>query len=212
MKKFTLIELLIVIATLGILSSLLLPSLSKAREKTKQIVCLSNLKQVGMALHSFTRDNKGKLSGGLWGEQSPRYKGSNRGGKFGSYLAIYANHPEPTNFYQDFKLLNCPSFVRNSEGTDALEAVQYRKAGLTSDWKSYFGYPEWLGDPAKEPYFMSQVEEPSDESFIMETDSLLDKAAKRSVTPHHGFKDGGALRSRGFFDGHVVISTKGIQN
>ncbi|MCH2208096.1 MAG: prepilin-type N-terminal cleavage/methylation domain-containing protein [Lentisphaerales bacterium] len=42
MKKFTLMELLIVIAIIGILTSILLPSLHKAREKTKSAVCKSN--------------------------------------------------------------------------------------------------------------------------------------------------------------------------
>ena len=49
MKKFTLLELLIVIAIITILLSLLMPSLGKAREKTKRVVCMSNLKQ----LHNY---------------------------------------------------------------------------------------------------------------------------------------------------------------
>lgn len=171
MKKFTLIELLVVIAIIGILTSLLLPSLTQAREKTKQAVCLSNLKQVGVALYSFTISNKGKLPGGLWGEQSPRYKDGSNSGKFGYYLAAYTNHPDPTNSYQPFTLLNCPSFGRNEEGTNSTNAVQFRKAGLNSDWESYFAYPAWQGDPSRQPFSMSQVEEPSEESFVMDNRS-----------------------------------------
>ena len=57
-KKFTLIELLVVVAILGILVSLLLPVLSKARTQAKSTICVANLKQVGLALTSYTDDNE----------------------------------------------------------------------------------------------------------------------------------------------------------
>lgn len=55
-KGFTLIELLVVVAILGILMSILLPSLSKARLKAKAAVCLSNLKQQGVAYNLYMTD------------------------------------------------------------------------------------------------------------------------------------------------------------
>lgn len=56
-SPFTLIELLVVIAIIGILVSILLPSLKGAREKTKMVICLNNSKQLVTAFYAYAPKN-----------------------------------------------------------------------------------------------------------------------------------------------------------
>src|SRR4051812_21912151 len=60
-NAFTLVELLVVIAIIAMIIALLFPALSRAREASQSAACLSNMRQLALAVHLYADDNKDHL-------------------------------------------------------------------------------------------------------------------------------------------------------
>lgn len=60
-KGFTLVELLVVIGIIAVLIAILLPALNRARESGKRVQCLSNMRQLGLAMTMYQGENKGRF-------------------------------------------------------------------------------------------------------------------------------------------------------
>ena len=125
-RAFTLIELLVVIAIIGLLISILLPSLSHARDMAKAAVCLSNLRQLSHGWHVYADANRdisvpGRFAKLPGGKNNPAnwYKVGN-GLKYrprwiatmGKYVGLFAfNEPSTNDDRQDYdgNVYRCPA-------------------------------------------------------------------------------------------------------
>jgi prepilin-type N-terminal cleavage/methylation domain-containing protein/prepilin-type processing-associated H-X9-DG protein len=106
-RGFTLIELLVVIAIIAMLLAILSPSLRSAREQALKTVCLANLKDVGLAMMTYQRNNNDTISPDrVYGPSSKRVNWANQ---FVLADLITGGRSETTDIPEERTILRCPS-------------------------------------------------------------------------------------------------------
>jgi prepilin-type N-terminal cleavage/methylation domain-containing protein/prepilin-type processing-associated H-X9-DG protein len=212
---FTLIELLVVIAIIAILASILFPVFARAREKARQTSCLSNVKQLGLAVNMYAQDYDELLPT----EDYPYGGDGNTGGVDGSWRGAIMP------YCKNVQLFICPSH-RPAAGTYGIFDGRYNDCGMNASYcinDGHQGLTGQSGPPSPpEGRSLGECEDASSVIFLLEStgpdddQTTADKSTHGWVPTATNFTRHNGGANYAFVDGHakwlkpnVICATSG---
>jgi prepilin-type N-terminal cleavage/methylation domain-containing protein/prepilin-type processing-associated H-X9-DG protein len=208
-RVFTLIELLVVIAIIAILAALLLPSLSEARNNARRTSCLSQQKQIGYGIISYSGDAEGFLPGPNWYGQGGAYRKGSR--QLSNYLAEHLGAAAATSSTQVNVILICPGGVRNVPDGKILKHIKgyslIDEENSSRSGKRVWGYPNFKDIEEYGPARYVTVTEPAEFRTLKDIDDISNPGGWDGAVftrPSHGWGGTGARRNFLYLDGHAL--------
>ncbi|RRJ97331.1 type II secretion system protein [Opitutaceae bacterium TAV4] len=215
---FTLVELLTVIAIIGVLSALVIAGISHVRHQARITACRSNLRQAGVAMLNYAADSRDRLPGPLWRGQGPFYNSDGTGnfntnsGNLADFIVPYFGLQPPPQLPDPgtrADALSCPAWL-NSERAPNTYICYYSTGEIgADDGTGSFPFGRYNSDvqSAIPPMQISQLPEPATTLALREFDrrQLPEDSTSHYATdprvppgPVHG-----ETRNALYFDGHV---------
>ena len=157
---FTLVELLVVVAIIALLVSILLPTLGKAKEQTRMVICMSNLRSLGLSFTFYTGANDNWWPPVGW-DRDVLYNGP--------WSPYWDKILHQCRYYDNLDLLHCPSdhLDRSAyyENLGIPVEARYPRSYAMNQRVSYLGLtPDWPGRVTK----ATEVTDPGDTILVAE--------------------------------------------